>query len=730
MSEAVGKPLNRVDGRLKVTGGAQYPSEISIENIAHAVLIQSTITKGRIRAIDLSMAERVPGVLGIITHLNAPKLTTRGEGFPPQVPLLQDDVVQYNGQHVGVVIAENLEQAAYAASLVKVDYAVERAATDFKRELSRAISPEAGPGGLPDSVRGDVAQGLATADVRIDQTYTTPNEHHNPLGLTAVTAVWEGERLIIYDTTQGVHSVRRALAGTLGIPIENIQVIARFVGGAFGATLLPQPHVTIAAVASRQVQRPVKLVLTREQMYTSHGYRPQTSQYLTLGATAEGRLTGIVHEATADTSQLQDRSERITSATQMLYQCSNVTTIRRLVRLNKGTPTPMRAPGEATGIFALECAMDELAYALQLDPIELRLRNYADADPENGLPWSSKALRECYESGAQRFGWEQRNPEPGSMRDGRYLIGWGMASSTYPYLGNSASARAKILLDGSALVQSGATDIGPGTYTAMTQIAADALGLAAEQVRFELGDTNLPDAPSQGGSRIVISVGPAVQGAATAVRNQIIQQAISDRASPLYGANAQDIEVENGRLFVGQGSTRGETYADILARQGLPEVEATFDFNPGESEQFSKHAFGAQFAEVRVDLDLREVRVSRFVGVYGAGRIVNPKAARSQMISGIVGGIGMALMEETRMDHRYGRYTNANIAEYLIPTHADIPDIDVIFVDEDDPHVNPLGAKGIGEVCLVGVAPAIANAVYHATGKRIRELPITPDKLL
>lgn len=683
MSE-VGKPMNRVDGRLKVTGTAHYSSEIQIPNLTHGVIVQSTIARGRIASIDTRAAERAIGVLGVLTHLNAPSLQREpaqlaaqsrygpsSRRLPEGRGLLQDDVVHYSGQHIAVVIADTLEQAAHAASLVRVTYAKKRPVVDFEAELPRAYMPEGdGPGAEPPP-RGDADQALTEAAVRVDQRYTTPIEHHNPMGLFATIAIWDGPRLTVYDATQGVMNARSALATGFGLPLENVQVLAPFVGGGFGAGLRAWPHPTLAAMAARHVNRPVKLVLTREQMYTSCGYRNPTIQRVVLGATKDGRLTSIVHEGATPTARFTQFGGGLTEKARVLYACPNVRTETRLVRLDVSQATPMRAPGTAEGMWALESAIDELAYAVGIDPIELRLRNYADFDPQEGHPWSSKSLKECYRLGAERFGWTKRNRKPRSMRDGRYLVGFGMASAMYSARTQPATARVRLMMDGNdvrALVETAATDIGTGTYTVLAQIAADKLGLPVESVRVNLADSNFPNAPVQGGSFLLASAGSAVHNAALNARAKAVALARADRRSPLWGAEKGDVVAAGGRIFLTRKSSVGETYEALLARQRLQSLEATgesvpqpesagatsspnrggpeavrrLDRGPGgamlsgnQQPQYSSYSFGAQFAEVRVDPDLGEVRVTRFVGTFGAGRIVNRKTARSQMIGGI-----------------------------------------------------------------------------------------------
>jgi xanthine dehydrogenase YagR molybdenum-binding subunit len=559
--------------------------------------------------------------------------------------------------------------------------------------------------------------------------YTTPVEHNNPMGVIGTIARWEGDELILIDTSQWVHNVRDHVATAFGMSAANVHVLCPFTGGAFGSTLRTWPHVVGVALAARHVGRPVKLVLTREQMYTSNGYRPETRHRVALGAARDGRLAAIIHDGWNTTSRYEEYTEPQVGASTYLYACDNVSTSYRIVPLDVNTPTWMRAPGENTCIYALESAMDELAYAVGLDPLELRLRNYAERDPATGQEWSSKALRECYRVGAERIGWARRTPEPRSMRDGRWLVGLGVATGTYPANRNPAAARVRLYADGTAYVCSGTQDIGGGTYTAMTQVAADTLGLPPERVRFELGDSTMPLAPPEGGSMIAASVGSAVYEACLAARSRLLELARGDARSPLAAATPDDVAAVDGRLVLRSDPSRGESYSDILRRSGLSEIEVQAESRP-EATGYSSHAFGARFAEVRVDPDTAEVRVTRFVNATCAGRILNPKQARSQLIGGTMMGLGMALLEHTVMDARYGRFVNQNYAEYLVPVHADAPAIEAILVDEEDPHVNLLGVKGIGEAAAVGVAPAIANAVYHATGVRVRDLPITPDKLL
>ncbi|MER9871156.1 xanthine dehydrogenase family protein molybdopterin-binding subunit [Mesorhizobium sp. M0136] len=707
---SIGKPISRVDGRQKVTGQATYAAEFDQPNQAYAAIVRSSVAAGRIASIETAEAEQAPGIIAVLTHRNAPKLAYEPhKGFTDPVigerlHVLQDDRVSHQSQPIGLVIADTLEQAGHAATLVRVTYAREAGTTHITQVepvLPTQQKTDQASTQPPETRRGDHEKALASAEVKVDETYVIPRENHNPIEMHATIAAWEGDRLTLWDKSQWVHGVADEIAAVFGIPAENIHVVSPFVGGAFGSALRTWPHVTLAALGARAAGRPVKLMLSRREMYYGVGYRPHTVQRVALGAAGDGRLMAILHDGYEETSTYEEFSEALLSASQFLHACPNVYTRHRIAPLNVHTPTYMRAPGEASGVFALEAAMDELAVALNIDPVEFRLRNEPEQDESKKLPFSSRSTRECYRLAAERFGWSRRSPEPRSMRDGRLLIGWGMATATYPMNFAPASAMARLLPDGTAEVASAASDMGPGTWTSMTQVAAEALGLPIERVKFSLGNSRLPKTPPHGGSMTMASVGSAVQAACRKAREDALARG---------GAN----DLWEAMRRIGQA------------------VEAAADSAPGDaSKGFSMHSFGAVFTEVAVDPDLGETRVRRIVGAYGAGRIVNPKTARSQCVGGMIGGIGMALMEHSVVDARNGRVPNANFAEYAVPVHADAPPtMDVIFVDEHDPHVNPLGVKGLGEIAMVGVAPAITNAIFHATGKRIRELPVTPDKLL
>lgn len=755
IQQKTGKDISRVDGKLKVTGEACYSAEFPLEGIAHGYLIQSTIARGRIKAIDTSKAEQLPGVLAILTHKNAPKLNSlesgdfssghAGENFLP----LQSDRVYFDGQHIGIVVAQTYEQARLAASLTEITYETEEPVFDLDKALEQSEKYDAGERLQPS--RGDVETALKQASVTIEETYTTPLEHHNPMETSATIAEWNDDELTVYDSTQWVMGTRGMLAKGLGLPEEKVRVISHFVGGGFGCKGFFWTHPLLAAIAARKVNRPVRLMLTRQQMFSACGHRPRTIQKLTLAADDTGKLTAIRHITNTETSFVGDHAEPCGMTTTLLYACPNLEVKHNIARVNIGTPTPMRGPGETSGTYALESAIDELAYKAGIDPVEFRIINHADRHPHSDKPWSSKNLIECYRRAADAFGWQNRDPRPGSMRDGSDLIGWGMATATYPGYRFPAAAKAQILANGRVVVSSATHDLGTGTYTIMTQIAADTLGLPIEQVKFELGDTKLPQAPVSGGSCTAASVSPAVRSACEAAALKLIEIAIADSESPLYNHAVEDIITEQGRIFVANSPSVGETYQEVLQRHNLPFVEAQVSpqdkgaryksiaarTKPGiaedegaDSEQFAFQSFGAHFAEVRINPRRHQVKVTRMVGAFDVGRILNQKTARSQVYGGIIFGIGMALMEETLLDPHSGRVIIHNLADYHVPIQADIPQIEAIFVEKPDYHLNPLGARGIGEISTTGVAAAVANAVYHATGKRVRDLPITPDKLL
>jgi xanthine dehydrogenase YagR molybdenum-binding subunit len=737
MAGLIGQPLNRADALLKVTGRARYAGEERIPHLAHAVLVQSTIANGRVVAMDTQAAEQAPGTLLVMTPFNAPRTaSTKGSANQPGegYPLLQDDEVHYNGQHIGLVVAESFEQATHAAALVKVKYEKGPTRALLEQAAGDAQVPKNFRSGTrpPDSQRGSPDEALAGAPVALDVTYTTPVEHHNPMEPHAVIAAWQPDgTLVLYHSTQAIANSRERVATLLGLPKEKVRTISPFVGGGFGTKGSTWPHVTLAAMAARVVRRPVKLVLTRRQMFTSNGYRSKTIQHFRIGAERSGSLVALRHDSVVQTATFGEFVEPCGLPTEMMYACPNLAVTHRVAAINAGTPTFMRAPGEASGMAALESAMDELAYALDTDPLALRIRNHADRDEHEGKPWSSKSLLQCYQRGADAFGWSHRPRAPRAMQQEGQLIGWGMASATYPMNRSAAGATVRLLADGSAVVRSGTQDIGTGTYTIMRQVAADALGLPVDRVRAELGDSLMPPAPVSGGSQSAASVMPAIAAVASALRKQLADLALGIGNGPFAGLAADDLAWDGAMLHAQADPARRLSASDVLRQAGRNAVESTEHVQPGdEKKHYSMHSFGAHFVEVRVDPALGEVRVTRYVAAFAAGRILNAKTARSQMIGGIVYGLGMALTEETAVDAGTGRIVNANLAEYLVPVHADVPKIEIILVDEQDPHVNPLGIKGIGELPMVGAAAAVANAVYHATGVRVRDFPIRPEKLI
>ncbi|MDB6054626.1 MAG: hypothetical protein JWN25_2149 [Verrucomicrobiales bacterium] len=771
MNAIIGKPVGRVDGRLKVTGGARYAADFQRANLAYGYCLQSSITKGRILSIDTQAAEAVPGVLGVLTYKNAPRLKKPEQSETVQdskvsesnlLPL-QDENIYYDGQHVAVVIADTFERARDTANLVKVVYTEEKPVFEIEQAINEAIPAKQSFGRKMQVKRGEPEEAFNGAEKKSDQTYTTTVYHHNPMEPHATIAEWNGEKLTLYDATQWVQGTQKAVAKLLDIPIKNVRVISHFVGGGFGCKGFLWAHPVLAAMAAKKVGRPVKIVLSRQQMFTSNGHRGRTLQQVALGANGEGKLTSVRHLTTTQTSMVEDFAEPCGMSTRLIYASPNLEMAHKLVRLNTGTPCPTRAPGEAPGTYAMEAAMDELAYQLRIDPIQLRLLNYAEVNPHDGKQWSSKNLKECYQRGAEAIGWQERKPEPGLTKEGEFLVGYGMATATYPCNRSPASARVQIFSDGHAVAASCTQDIGTGTYTIMTQIAAEALGLPVEKVEFKLGDSDLPNAPVSGGSQTAASVGSAVQAAALEAKAKIIELAIGDKKSPLSQKTKESIEVENGRLFVKDEPGRGETYAQILARNRVPKIEAecttkvstreTEKGEEGEKKQdseedktggcwaassdeeierkpYSFHSFGAQFAKVLVDPMIGKVRVVKFASVMDIGTVLNTKMAENQIRGGIIFGLGMALMEHTVFDPVRGRIVTRDLANYHVPVNADVPPIEVQFINKPDLRVSPIGARGAGEIGITGAVAAIANAVFHATGKRIRELPITPDKLI
>jgi xanthine dehydrogenase YagR molybdenum-binding subunit len=729
-NQASGQPMDRVDGPLKVTGQARYAAEYPEDGLLYGSVVSSTIARGRVINIDSSAALAVPGVRLVLDHRNRPRLASDDENYAdadsadgsPFRPLYNDRVL-YSGQPLALVVAESLELARYAGSLLRIDYQQEDHQTDLLAVLDPA---HPAPAETP-KPRGDFNGQLANAAVSIDATYGTVNQHHSPMEPHASTVFYKDDGgLEIHDKNQGPQNCQDYLHKIFAMPKDKIRILTAYVGGAFGSGLRPQYQLPLAVMAALQLKRSVRVTLTRQQMFT-FGYRPRTLQRLRLGADATGRLVAVGHDAIGQTSRFEDFTEHLVEWSGMLYQCDNVALSYKLAPLDVYTPLDMRAPGAASGMIALECAMDELACAAKLDPVQLRRINFAQNNGNEAKPYSSKELLACYDQGAERFGWHKRNAEPRSMRKDHQLIGWGMAGGVWEAMQMKASAKARLDAEGRLTVSSATTDIGTGTYTVMTQIAADAAGIMPRDVTFVLGDSSLPTAPLQGGSFTVSSVGSAVREACLVIRAKVLQAA-RDHYPELADIPAEEAGFGDGYVHVGDQRL---AIADIVANCPGGALEVQIDTEPNKQrEGYATATHSAVFVEVQVDEDLGSIKVSRVVSAVAAGRVINPKTARSQILGGVVWGLGMALQEEAQTDHRLGRVLNHSLAEYHIPVNADIGDIEVIFVEENDDIVNELGSKGVGEIGIVGVASAVANAIYHATGKRVREFPITLDKVL
>ena len=688
---AIGAPLDRIDGPKKVTGAATYAFEYSVEGVTYAFPVQSTIARGRVGSIDASAARRLPGVVTVLSHENAPRLASLDNA---ELTVFQSDAVAYRGQFVAAVVAETLEIARQAAGLVMVCYEEQPHDVELRADRTDLYKPEkVNPSYETDTESGDVEAALAQAAVSLDHTYTTPTYHNNPLEPHATVAMWSDNGVTLYDANQGAHRIRDDVAQAFGLPLERVRVISPYVGGAFGSKAFTHPHVILTVMAAQVAARPVKFALTQQQMFAMVGYRTPTIQRIRLGADSNGRLTAIAHDVIEQTSTIHEFAEQTAVATRMMYAAPNRRTTHRLARLDVPPPTIMRAPGECPGMFALESAMDEMAIACGLDPIEFRIQNEPELDPDTGHPFSSRGLVACLQVGAQRFGWQQRDPRPGMRAGGRGLIGTGVAASTYPARRRASTALVRVNSEGHYIVLIDASDIGTGAWTVLTQIAADALEVPLKHVHLEIGDSKLPRAQIAGGSMGTTSWGSAIVDAARRLRALLHDE-----------------------------------YDGVVPPEGL-EATGEVGENP-EAQRFAMHAYGAQFAEVRVNIDTGEVCVPRLLGVFAVGRIMNAKMARSQLLGGMTMGLSMALHEESVLDPRFGDYVNHDFAGYHIATNADVGTVDVTWIDEDDPHVSLMGAKGIGEIGIVGTAAAIANAVYNATGIRVRDLPITLDKLL
>jgi xanthine dehydrogenase YagR molybdenum-binding subunit len=740
MAPYIGTATSRVDGVAKVTGAAKYAAEFNTPGLAYGSVVGATIAKGRITRIDTSAASRVKGVLTVLTHENRPPMADNDQAYKDDVapdgsPFrpLYDNKVMFNGQPIALVVAETSEVARHAASLVRVEYAQDAHVTDVYRQRDAAVSTKTPTNPMeamfaPPKARGTPDQALAAAAVRHEAEYFVPIEHHNPMELYASTVIFEaGGKLTIYDKTQGVQNVQKYVCGVFGMKPEDVRVMSPFMGGGFGSGLRPQFQVVLAVLAARALQRPVRVVLTRPQMYVV-GYRPAMIQRIALGANTGGTLDVITHDAVTVTSQYEDFYRQETGWSGLLYKSPHAKYAHRVARLDLATGCDMRAPSATTALFALESAMDELAVALKLDPLELRLRCYSDRDQHEDKPFGSKALRECYRQGAEAFGWGKRNPAPRSMRDGSDLVGFGMATGVWEALQVPITVRIVLTANGHAEVACATSDIGTGTYTIMAQVAADMLGLPLDNISIRLGDSSLPQSPVEGGSWIATSVSNGIATTAGAIRDELLRLAKQMPNSPLANAASDEVALADGKLVSKRDASRGVPIADAMRQGAVDRIEQEKTTNPVQDHTRANNTHAAHFVEVRVDEQLGVVRVTRAVSAVAAGRILNTKTAGSQISGSVVWGIGMALHEETHIDHKFGRIMNANIAEYLVPVNADVGDVKVIFVDEPDTS-NPLGLKGVGEIGIVGVAAAVANAVHHATGKRVRDLPITLDKL-
>jgi xanthine dehydrogenase YagR molybdenum-binding subunit len=727
--------LNRVDGRAKVTGAATYSAEYKTPGVVYGFLVGSTVAKGRIKSIDTKAAEWAPGVVSVITYVNAPKVPGYQTGKDPAKPqtagqplrIFFDNEILYYDQPIALVIADTYEQVRYAATLIKAEYVKEAHQTNIQSNLENSKRPT-GPR-FEDYTRGK-ADAYKNADVVIEHEYIQPIEIHNPMELGSIIAQWDGDsKVTVHTKTQGVQSTQKSISDAFKLPQENVTVHAEHVGGAFGMALRTWPYEIAAVMGAKKTGKPVKLVLHREQMFTNVGSRPITIQKIGMGATKEGKLVGLTHEATAQTSSYEEFTEATVNISRFLYACPNVTTRYKLVKLDTCTPIWMRGPGEATGAYALESAMDELAYKLNMDPVDFRILNHADTDPERNLPWSSKYLKECYDICKEKIGWNNRPKIPGSLKEGDWFVGYGMGTGTFGAHRSPASVKVTLAKDGTLLLQCSVNDMGPGTATMMTAIAADVTGIASDKIEVDMGSTGLPKGPTQGGSATTASVGSAVHDAC-----QLLKAKLTGLASKEKGfrdAKAENIVFEDGEISVAKKRKSKVSYTALLEKNSLNELTAETESKGGdEGKKYSMYSFSVHFVKVLINLATGKIKLEHAVSCADAGTIINEKTAAGQMNGGAVGGIGMALMEDLVIDHRFGRPINNNLADYHVPVNADIPKMEAFFVNKKDPYTNPMGSKGLGEISLVGMAPAIANAVFNATGKRIRELPITLDKII
>ncbi len=732
----IGQPRTRHEGALKVTGKARYAADNHPAGMLYAVLAVSTIARGRVTSLDLAAAKTYPGVVEVMTPDHRPQLAmdpdAKTNPFMFRLDLLQNSEVRYINQPIAVVIAETLEAATEGAALLSPRYETLPARVELDGGEQSFVPPAVGVGNPAVHQHGDVEAGLAQAAKRIEATYETPTQYHNAMEPHAIVAHWDGDTLSIDTPSQGLAMAQMRIGGLFGIPPQNIHICSPFLGGGFGSKGLISGPQVLGIMAAKLVGKPVKLVLRRDQMYGPVGHRSPSRQTVRIGLDSEGGLTALSHHAKIASSTFDDFFEPAADVAHTLYASPAIATSHEAVRLDTGTPLFMRAPGEATGSIALESAIDEAAFACGMDPLAFRLKNYAEVEPMTGKPFSSKALRECYAQGAERFGWAKRVLAPGEMRDeAGFRVGWGMGTAVFPALMFQGEARAVLRDDGTGLMETGAEDMGQGAWTAFAQISADALGLDPDRFEFKAGTSDLPDAGIAGGSAHTATAGMAIHNAGAAVIAKLAALATGDERSPLFGAGNAGVIARGGRLFRRDDEARSESYAEILVRAGLKDIEARGNGAPDPAAQanYSMHAHGAVFAEVKVDPDLGQVRVTRLVGAFAAGRVINPRMVQSQYFGGMVWGMSFALHEHAIIDHRSGRILNADLAEYHVPVNADVPVMEALMIEEYDPYVNALGIKGVGEIGITGSAGAIANAVWHATGKRVRHFPIKIDDL-
>ncbi|MEO8564330.1 MAG: xanthine dehydrogenase family protein molybdopterin-binding subunit [bacterium] len=730
--KVLGGALPRIDGPLKVSGTATYTSDVSLPGMLYAVPVRATVASGKVTSIDAAAARKMPGVSAVFHRGNITPFfrSAVADGFADYMderrPPFEDDVVRYWGQYVAVAVARTFEQATAAAHAVRVTYAKSAHDVEPKLAPNESVSTR--------SERGDADAAFNAAAVKIDQTYVTPPETHNPIELHASVAAWDGDSVTLYETSQAIVNHRDVVHQMLGVPKENVRVVSHFLGSGFGGKLWPWTHSLLAAGAARELKKPVKLVVSRKSMFEAVGHRPRTQQRFRLGATADGKLVSLRQDWLNHTSILDDYEEDCGESTPFLYSVPNLKVTGGLVRRNVGTPTAMRGPGAVPGLFAMESALDELAVALKLDPIELRRRNEPQQDESKKLPFSSRHLQECIATGAEKFGWSKRTADVGSMKQGGRTLGWGMASCAWGAGRFPAEVLVEILRDGTARVKTGTQDIGTGTYTVLAMVAAESLGLPIAQIDVRLGDTTLPPGPISGGSLVTASVIPAIVDASAGAVRALLKAATMGPNSAFAASKSDDLEFRAGKVQKKGVASSAVSVADVLSRANLPSVHASgntsMTFGAEEDKKYSLHSYGAHFAEVTWQPEIARLRVSRVVTVIDGGRIINMKPAKNQIEGAVVMGIGMALLEETSYDERFGAPINSNLADYMVPTHADAPTIDVTFVERPDTVVNALGARGVGEIGLAGTAAAIASAVYHATGVRVRSLPVTIEDLL